>query len=356
MARVSLFSVDVHIARELRRAGHSPVRAEEDMDRESDLALISWDNPDSASWCQKVRTRREHVPLLALCSTGEQVEGALAAGVTDAFMMPVRTTLLLARVAHHVSAYKQFGQLLDLRTRELLDASRGLRVATEIAEAHDFMERLIDASPDPIMASDTQGSLLLFNRAAETLLGFSSNEARANLHMTDIYADPRDSLQVASAILGSPQKRVESFRTRLRARNGEQIPVVLSAAEVHDSEGSAIAMVGIFRDTRESDSLASRLRAATNQLIASEKRAATRQVAGATAHELNQPLTSVMGILELATMREGIGDEEKKRLEQAYEQLERMARIVRSLSEVTDNQTRSYVEGVEILDLESSKT
>ena len=63
-----------------------------------------------------------------------------------------------------------------------------------------------------------------------------------------------------------------------------------------------------------------------------------------------------MGILELATMRESIGDEEKKRLEQAYEQLERMARIVRSLSEVTDNQTRSYVEGVEILDLESSKT
>ncbi len=79
-------------------------------------------------------------------------------------------------------------------------------------------------------------------------------------------------------------------------------------------------------------------------------------MAAGIAHELNQPLTSVMGILELATMREGIGEEEKKRWEQAYEQLERMALIIRSLSEVTDNKTRAYVEGVEILDLETSKS
>ena len=72
-------------------------------------------------------------------------------------------------------------------------------------------------------------------------------------------------------------------------------------------------------------------------------------LAGATAHELNQPLTSVMGIVELL-MATDRSESEVDRLERAYEQLERMAEIVRDLSKVTQYKTTQYVEGVNILD------
>jgi signal transduction histidine kinase len=144
---------------------------------------------------------------------------------------------------------------------------------------------------------------------------------------------------------------VEDHRARIRARNGETIPILISAAEIHDEEGKPVATVGIFRDTRESDSLASRLRQATERLIRSEKRSAAVALAGATAHELNQPLTSVMGIVEIMLAVER-SDSEEKRLERAYEQLERMAEIVRDLSRVTQFKTTQYVEGVNILDLQ----
>ena len=110
-----------------------------------------------------------------------------------------------------------------------------------------------------------------------------------------------------------------------------------------------MATVGVFRDTRESDSLATRLREATNRLIHSEKRSAAVALAGATAHELNQPLTSVMGIVELLLAGER-SEIEIERLERAYEQLERMAEIVRDLSKVTQYKTTQYMEGVNILD------
>ena len=87
-------------------------------------------------------------------------------------------------------------------------------------------------------------------------------------------------------------------------------------------------------------------------MIASEKRSAATELAGATAHELNQPLTSVMGILELAILKAGEDEDLKARLERAYNQLERMAEIVRSLSRITRYRTKQYVEGVDILDLD----
>ena len=115
-------------------------------------------------------------------------------------------------------------------------------------------------------------------------------------------------------------------------------------------KGQPVATVGGFRDTRESDSLASRLREATNRLIHSEKRSAAVALAGATAHELNQPLTSVMGIVELILATD-TNESTQNRLDRAYEQLERMAEIVRDLSKVTQYKTTQYVEGVNILDL-----
>ncbi len=58
-----------------------------------------------------------------------------------------------------------------------------------------------------------------------------------------------------------------------------------------------------------------------------------------------------MGIVELILATD-TNESTQKRLERAYEQLERMAEIVRDLSKVTQYKTTQYVEGVNILDLQ----
>ncbi len=353
MAQIALHGIDANIARELKRAGHKLVVPDSlPLDPDLDLVLVNWEEESGPRWTHDVRALDRHIPLLAITANGDQAEAALRADATDVIVAPIRNSILLSRVAVHVADRARFVEIRDLRTRELLNTSQGLRMASEISRAHDFLERLIDASPDPIIASEAKGQVLLFNRAAEKLLGYSSQEARARLHVGDLYADARDATQVLMAIRSSPEGRCENFRTRLRSRTGEPIPILLSAAEVHDRDGETVATVGVFRDTRESDSLTSRLRDATNQVIASEKRSAATELAGATAHELNQPLTSVMGILELAILKAGEDEDLKARLERAYNQLERMAEIVRSLSRITRYRTKQYVEGVDILDLD----
>jgi phosphoglycerate-specific signal transduction histidine kinase len=56
--------------------------------------------------------------------------------------------------------------------------------------------------------------------------------------------------------------------------------------------------------------------------------------------------------LELAILKAEEDEDLKTRLERAYNQLERMADIVRSLSRITRYRTKQYVEGVDILDLD----
>ena len=352
MARIALHGVDPRIARVLRRAGHKLLRCDGPLEAAAnvDLSLFTFDS-SGRDWSITLRKANLSLPIVAIVTSSEDAEAALAAGSTDVLLRPVRSPILLARIAHLVRSHRIQKELEVLRKEALLASSGAIDSGPKLAVADDFLERLIDASPDPIICSDLKGKILLYNRAAEEVLGYTPLEARTRLHVTHLYGEEDEAGKILNIIRTSQPRRVEDYRTRVRSRNGETIPILLSAAEIHDRDGNAVATVGVFRDTRESDSLASRLRDATNRLIHSEKRSAAVALAGATAHELNQPLTSVMGIVELMLAQDRSENEEQK-LESAYQQLERMAEIVRDLSKVTQFKTTQYVEGINILDLQ----
>ena len=206
------------------------------------------------------------------------------------------------------------------------------RALAELQSTRDLLGRLIDATPDPVMAVDLRGRVLVFNRAAESALGYDAAWALAHMHVTDVYVDRTEARRVLSAIRNSPDGIVQHLEARLRARSGEQLPVSLSAAEVYAADGMPIGTVGVFMDRRREIALRERLEQTTAQLIASERRAAHVDVAGAAANELNQPLTAVMGALEMVDLRSDLPGDVKDRLGRAYLQLDRMADIVRRLA------------------------
>ena len=78
------------------------------------------------------------------------------------------------------------------------------------------------------------------------------------------------------------------------------------------------------------------------------------ELAGAAAHELNQPLTSVM--TTMALLRKMAGDENGRErvLNRVEGEVERMAEIIRRLSQLTDYTTKAYVGESRIVDLEKA--
>lgn len=215
----------------------------------------------------------------------------------------------------------------------LRDRLAGQAVDPQTRDRAALSQQLVRVSPDPIVGSDLRGKVTLFSPSAARSLGYSVGYATAQLHVTDIYANPTDARRVLSEIRISPDGVLRDFPIRLRARSGEHIPVLLSAAEVINDDGEAIATVGIFRDQRVEQSLRHRLQDATAQLIHSEQRANAVSAAKAAAHELNQPLTALMGALELIDLRDDLPEDIRRRLDRMYGQLDRMASIVRSLGQ-----------------------
>jgi len=224
----------------------------------------------------------------------------------------------------------------------------------ELKKTKEFLERLVDSAADAIVAADLGGTVLVFNRVAERIYGCKADEIVGLASVRDLYAE-RGAAQSVMRLLRGPQHggpgRIEGIRQEILNRAGERVPVALSAAILYE-DGREVGTVGIFNDLRERLKIEQRLATAQQRLEITEKQALLAELAGATAHELNQPLTVILGNLELLARKMTPTDPLSRQLETMRHEAERMAAIVKRIGQITHYETTSYVGETQILDLE----
>jgi CheY-like chemotaxis protein len=96
------------------------------------------------------------------------------------------------------------------------------------------------------------------------------------------------------------------------------------------------------------------LRKTQEKLIEKEKEAAVVEMAGAASHELNQPLTAIMGNLQLAITKLSPDDPIAEKLNRVLNQVERMVEIVKKIGQITRYRTKKYAENVQIVDINNA--
>ena len=236
------------------------------------------------------------------------------------------------------------------------DVTRLRATEGELRKTKDFLENLIQSSVDGIIAADLTGKIILFNRGAELLTGYSAEEALGHLTAHDIYP-PGDAFELMGYLrmeaYGGRGRLTSTPRTVL-TKDKEEVPVSMSAAIVYE-DGLEIASVGVLTDLRPRMRIENKLEEAQRKLQLSERQAGAMELAGAAAHELNQPLTSIMGYAELMKKRASEDDPNAKAVRIIARETERMAKIVRRIGEITDYETKPYVGGSTILNLGSTE-
>jgi PAS domain S-box-containing protein len=225
----------------------------------------------------------------------------------------------------------------------------------ELKHTKEFLERVIDSSVDAIVAADMSGRILLFNRAAQRCYGYRAEEVVGKLHVRELYPPgvAREVMQLIRSSEHGGVGRLEDYRCDMLGKGGERVPVSLSAALIYD-DGKPVASVGLFTDLRDRLQMQERLAAAQQELRAREKQAIIAELAGAAAHELNQPLTSVMGYAELLKRRLDRDTPAYGAAHVIVNEAERMAEIVRKIGKITKYETKSYVGAAKILDLDKA--
>jgi len=265
-------------------------------------------------------------------------------------------TALGRRLTLSVSAAQLKGDAGDgVAILTMRDVTLQRQMAEELRQTTDFLERLIDSSVDAIISADMKGNIILFNKAAEAICGFKAEEVIGKLHVTQLYPEGMAvelMKKLRSPDFGGPG-RLSSSRAEIISRTGERIPVNLAASIIYEGSRES-ATVGLFTDLRDRISLERKLTDAEARLLESEKNAVIVALAGTAAHELNQPLTSVMGYAELLKRKIKETEPTWRPVDIIHREAERMAEIVKKIGKITRYETKAYVGSAKIVDLDKA--
>ncbi|HET6417967.1 MAG TPA: PAS domain S-box protein [Polyangiales bacterium] len=223
----------------------------------------------------------------------------------------------------------------------------------ELLKTMEFLESLIEASVDAIIATDMEQRVILFNPSAERVSGRHVSDVVGKVKLEDLLGRASSEL-VTQRLLASDhggEGRLEPTMLDLLDIHGARIPVQLSASLIYE-HGEPSAIVLIFADLRDRIRVEERLAEAQKKLAFTEKQGVLAELAGTAAHELNQPLTSMMAYAELLLRQSEEGSSGAKAARVLIREAERMAEIVRKIGKITRYETTSYVGHQKIFDLD----
>lgn len=242
-----------------------------------------------------------------------------------------------------------------LATLRDVTAERGM--ARELSRTKEFLERVIESSVDGIVSADLRGNVLVFNRSACRLFGYERAEVIGKMRVDRLYPPgvAKDIMRRIKSAEGGGVGRLTEERVEMLTQKGECVPVNLSASLVMNGD-RPVGTVGIFTDIRNRLAMEARLAEAQQQLQDRQRQDAIAEIAGAAAHELNQPLTSVMGYAEYLKRAVSGDPALAHAVEVIMGETQRMAEIVRKVGKITRYETKPYVGATKIVDLDRSST
>jgi PAS domain S-box-containing protein len=180
---------------------------------------------------------------------------------------------------------------------ELRQAELTLR---ESAKHLGQLAAIVESSDDVIVSKNLNGIITSWNDAAVRVFGYTAEEMIGSsilkLIPEDLQSDEKTIIENIRA-----GRRVEHFETVRLTKSGTRLDVSLTVSPIKDARGEVIGASKILRDISNRKRL-------EQSLLQAEKIAATGRMASTIAHEINNPLESVMNLLFL--LRSKVGDDE----------------------------------------------
>ncbi|RID91479.1 PAS domain S-box protein [Gemmobacter lutimaris] len=209
-----------------------------------------------------------------------------------------RSALMIGAIAG-LAAFAILALLVLFRTAERRRSAE-LRLRGETAFRRSMEESLTVG----LRAKDHQGRILYVNSAFCNLVGWQAGELVGHRPPMP-YWDPArlDETQARHRALAAGGAISQSFETRFRRRDGQEIDVQVYEAPLIDAKGAHRGWMGSVIDITETKR-AARLARAQDETMARTGRLVTLgEMASTLAHELNQPLSAIAsyaaGILNL---------------------------------------------------------
>jgi len=268
-------------------------------------------------------------------------------------------------------------ELTTLRRRvsELEESeARCLKVERALRDSETRFQSVARSANDAIITSNRKGEIIFWNEAAQEMFGYSGTEVTLQpltLLMPEHHEKAHQKGLERFSRTGESKVIGETLELTGLRKDGSEFPLELSLSVWGSGEG--VFYTGIVRDISKRKRAEAALEIANRKLsrtvkdleeanqkilehqrslIEEERLKVLLQMAGATSHELNQPLTVLLGNIELMRLHKNDSDKMRHHAAEIEEAGERISEIVQKIQGIRYYDTKPYLDKSPIINLD----
>lgn len=217
-----------------------------------------------------------------------------------------------------------------LAIEDISERTQGQTAALLASIVHSSMDAIISKNLDGIIQSWNQGAQTLFGYSAEEAVGRSISMLIPDDHLDE---EPRILARIRAG------EAIEHFETVRKRKDGSLIDISLTVSPVHDANGRIVGASKVARDIsqrkRAGDALREseeRLRQLADQLADADRR--KNEFLAMLAHEMRNPLAPIRNALEIVRRVGDQGDMARSAIEVMERQIAQLVHLVDDLLDV----------------------